>query len=182
VTANRRTAQAQLLDAMLELLGRQIRMLQGDRRERDEPIRVRRHPFRQPVVLDLHDPPREVAIGGVPPIPVDRQRLYVDALLIRICRRAVRAPGSPPPPALRQRRVLDDLATSTTQWQCTSITLIRFPRWTPRGAAARAPDRAPPPDPSHRCPPVDGLQECLRSMGTPGEVQSSKYKYFKVQK
>src|SRR5918993_3221216 len=40
------------------------------------------HPFRQSVVLRLHDPPRQLAIGGVPPEAVDGERLYVDPLLI----------------------------------------------------------------------------------------------------
>ena len=71
VTADRRAAQSQLLDAVLQLLGRQIGMLQGDRRERDKAIRMSGHPLGEPFVLDLHDPAREVAIGRVPPVAVD---------------------------------------------------------------------------------------------------------------
>ena len=45
VAADRRAAQPELLDAVIELLGRQIRELQRHRRQRDEPILVIGHPL-----------------------------------------------------------------------------------------------------------------------------------------
>ena len=57
-------------------------MLQRNGRQRDESIRMRGHPLRQPLVLGADDGPRQVTVGGIPPVPVDRQRLDVDALLV----------------------------------------------------------------------------------------------------
>ena len=51
VPADRGAAQAEPLDAVLELLGRQIGMLQRHRRERDEAIGMCRHPLGQSLVL-----------------------------------------------------------------------------------------------------------------------------------
>ena len=82
MAANRRAAQAKALHRVLQLLGGEIGMLQCDRGKGDEAIGMRRHPFRQPLVLRLHDPFREIALRGVPPVAVDAQRLDVDALLI----------------------------------------------------------------------------------------------------
>ena len=82
MAADRGTAQPEPLDAVLELLSRQIRMLQRDRRERDEAIRMSGHPLGQPLVLDLHDPAREVAIGCVPPVAIDTERLNIEPLLV----------------------------------------------------------------------------------------------------
>ena len=82
VAANRGAAQPQPLDAVLQLLSREIGMLQRDRRERDKAIRVGSHPLREPFVLDLHDPAREVTIGGVPPVAIDAERLDVEPLFV----------------------------------------------------------------------------------------------------
>jgi len=82
VAADGGAAQPQPLDGILQLLGRQIGMLQRDRRERDKTIRMRHNPLREPFVLDLHDPAREVAIGLIPPVAIDAQRLNVETLLV----------------------------------------------------------------------------------------------------
>ena len=110
VPADRGAAQAEPLDPVLELLGRQIGMLQGDRRHRDEAIGVCRHPLRESLVLRPHDPAREVAIGRVPPVAVDAQRLDVDALLIHDLQ-TLRAEDVRPGTAAHacQRRALDDV-------------------------------------------------------------------------
>ena len=60
VAADRGAAQPQPLHAVLELLGGQLGMLQRDRRHRDEPIGVLRHPLGEPLVLRSHDPSRQV--------------------------------------------------------------------------------------------------------------------------
>src|SRR5206468_7978300 len=82
VTADRRAAQTKPLDRIVKLFSRQIRMLQRDGRKRDEAIRMRGHPCREPLVLDLDDAAREIAIGGVPPVAVDAERLHVEPLLV----------------------------------------------------------------------------------------------------
>src|SRR6185295_11661769 len=61
---------------------REVRMLERHRRERDKAIRVSGYPLGQPFVLDLHDTAREVAIGRVPPVAVDAERLHVEPLLV----------------------------------------------------------------------------------------------------
>ena len=66
----------------MELLGRQVGMLQGDRRQRDKSVGVCRHPLREPFVLREHDLGRQRALGRIPPVTVDAERLHVDALLI----------------------------------------------------------------------------------------------------
>ena len=82
VPADRGAAQAETLDAILQLFGGQLGMLQRDRRRRDKPIGMRRHPLREPLVLRETILRARSAIRGVPPEVVDGQRLHVDALLI----------------------------------------------------------------------------------------------------
>ena len=72
-------AQPQLLDGFLELLDRQIGMLQRHRRQPDEAIRVGRAPLRELLVLNRDDPARQIAVGAVPPAALMAQRLHVDA-------------------------------------------------------------------------------------------------------
>ena len=82
VPANRGAAQAEAPDAVLELLGGQLGMLQGHRRRRDEAVGMRRHPSGQSLVLRPHDPAGQLEIGRVPPEAVDGQRLDVDTLVV----------------------------------------------------------------------------------------------------
>jgi hypothetical protein len=59
----------------------------------------------------LNDAARELAIGGVvPPEPVDRERLYVNALLIHQLK-TLRSENLVPPasPGFRKRRPFDDV-------------------------------------------------------------------------
>ena len=74
-------AQPEPLDSVFQLLGRQIGKLQRHRREPDEPIRMRRAPRGELLVLDGHDLARELAFGRVPE-RVDAQDLHVDPLLV----------------------------------------------------------------------------------------------------
>src|SRR4030095_6278141 len=80
VAADGGAAKAEPLDAVLELLGRKIGVLQRNRRHRHETIRVSRHPLGQSFVLRANDAARALAIGRlIPPEPVDRQSLNIDA-------------------------------------------------------------------------------------------------------
>ena len=125
VSADRGAAQAEPLDAVLELLGGEIGILQRDRRERDEAIGMRRDPLREPLVLRPDDPPRQIAIGGVPPEAVDGQRLHVDALLIHDLQPLRARAGCSRPAALFASGVpLTMSATGITQCAWMSITRI----------------------------------------------------------
>ena len=107
VSADRGGAQAQTLDAILELLRGEVGELQRARRHGHEPVRILRDELRQPLVLRPDDPIREVPVLDlVPPEPVDAERLDVDALLVDQ-RDAVRA-ERPAPALLRPFRALDD--------------------------------------------------------------------------
>jgi hypothetical protein len=81
VAADGGAAQAVLLDAFFELFSGELGMLQGDRRERDEAVGIRRARFGELLVLDLTDPLREIAVRVVP-ARVDAERFDVDALLV----------------------------------------------------------------------------------------------------
>jgi hypothetical protein len=74
-------AQAVLLDALLELLDREVRMLQRHRREGNEPIGLGGADLRERLVLKLDELARDVPVRRVP-VGVDAERLDVDALLV----------------------------------------------------------------------------------------------------
>ena len=57
-------------------------MLQGYRRQADEPVRLRRADFGKLIVLQLYDLAGEVGFGLVPKDRVEAQRFDIDALLI----------------------------------------------------------------------------------------------------
>jgi hypothetical protein len=101
-------AQPELLDAVIELLGGQIRELQRHRAQRHEAILVIPHPSREPFVLRADDAAGEGAILHFPPpVAVDRQHLDVDPLAVDE-RNAVRAERASAGLSL-ERRPLDDL-------------------------------------------------------------------------
>ena len=101
-----------LLDGFVQLLGRQIRMLQRDRRQPDEAIRMRRTPGRQFFVLQRDDLAGQVAIRPVPP-RVDADRLNIDALLVHVPQTLGSQDEIPAAEQVlegaRERRVLDDV-------------------------------------------------------------------------
>src|SRR5438094_3324991 len=68
-------AQAVLLDALFQLLGGEVWVLERHRRERDEAFGVRGAGFRQLFVLDPDQLARDVAVGPVP-VRVDAQGLH----------------------------------------------------------------------------------------------------------
>src|SRR5262245_18708679 len=111
VAADRRAAQAETFDAVLELLRREIGKLQRDRGHGDESIRMRLDPLREALVLRLHDLLREIAIGLVPPETVDGERLHVDAGLVheRQTLRSEELVAAAATGGLGERRVLDNL-------------------------------------------------------------------------
>jgi hypothetical protein len=80
VAADGHPAEPQTLHAVFELLGGEVGMLQSHRRHRNEAIGMCGHPLGQPLVLRPHDRARQVAVGTVPPVGVDRQGLHVHAL------------------------------------------------------------------------------------------------------
>src|SRR5205823_3192852 len=69
-------AQPVLLDALLELLGGEVGVLERHRREGDEALGVRGARLGELLVLDLDDLPRQVAVRLVP-VRVDAERLDV---------------------------------------------------------------------------------------------------------
>ena len=74
-------AQAVALDALLELLGGEVRMLQRHARERDEPVGLGRADLGQRLVLDPDQLRRDVPVRRVP-VGIDAERLHVDALRV----------------------------------------------------------------------------------------------------
>ena len=76
-------AEPELLHAVDELLHRQVRELEGHRREGDEAVRVPRAELGEPLVLDLDHPGDDVALGAVPR-GVDAERLHVDTLRVHL--------------------------------------------------------------------------------------------------
>ena len=102
---------AQALDAVLELLrppGRDTAA--SSDASADEAVGVRATPLREPLVLRLDDPIREVAVGdAVPPEAVDAQRLDVDALLVDELEAVLaQHPGAATAGLFLERRALDD--------------------------------------------------------------------------
>ena len=71
------TAHTLLLHRDFQFLHRQLRVLQGQRRERREPVRLGGAEFGQFLVLNLDDLRRQIAVLVVPE-GVDRQDLHVD--------------------------------------------------------------------------------------------------------
>jgi len=76
------SAQSELLDRVVELLGGEVRVLQGHRRQADKTVRLCGADFGELLVLQLDDLPGEVGLGLVPEDRVEAQRLDVDALPI----------------------------------------------------------------------------------------------------
>jgi hypothetical protein len=111
VAADRGAAQSHLGDRRLELLRRQVRMLDRDGRQRDEAIRVGGDDLLQPLVLRLDDARGEVAVGGVPPVAVDREDLHVGPDLVHPldARRSDDLVAAAARALLLERRALDDL-------------------------------------------------------------------------
>ena len=81
VRADRAAAQAEFLHAFLELLGGEIRVLQGHGGKGDEALRPGCAQLGELLVLDLDERSREIALGLVP-VGIDAERLDVDALLV----------------------------------------------------------------------------------------------------
>src|SRR5262249_37872458 len=84
-SADVRTAQAVLLDALLELLGCQIGKLECHRRESHEPVWVGSTCFGEFLVLDCDDLFGEVAVCDFIPVGIDAESLHVNPLLIHGC-------------------------------------------------------------------------------------------------
>ena len=78
---DRHAAQAQLLDAVFELLHGQIGMLHRDGGEGDEAVRMRCDELGEFLVLQLDQLVGDVALGVIPE-RIDADRLHVDALLV----------------------------------------------------------------------------------------------------
>ena len=96
--------EAELLHGVLDLLGRQLGMLQGGRGEGDEAVGVGGAELDQRLVLDPDQFGRDVAFGLVP-VGIDAQRLDVDALGVH--RRDPRA-GIVHQQARRLQRLLEE--------------------------------------------------------------------------
>src|SRR6266567_415369 len=74
-------AQPVLLDSFLQLLGREVRVLESDRGEGHEALGVRRARLGELLVLGPDELAREIAVRPVP-VGIDAERLHVDALLV----------------------------------------------------------------------------------------------------
>jgi hypothetical protein len=79
--ADRHATQAELLDAVFELLHREVGMLHGDRGEGDEAVGMLGNQRGKLLVLQLDDRFGLVTLGVIPE-RIDADRLHVDALLI----------------------------------------------------------------------------------------------------
>jgi hypothetical protein len=110
VPADRHAFQTKTVHAVFELFAGEVRMLQRHRRHRHETIGVGSHPLREALVLGQHNAAGQVAIGRVPPVAVDAERLDVEPLPIHLLD-ALRAEDVVAAPAavLLERRALHDL-------------------------------------------------------------------------
>src|SRR5882672_10163180 len=81
VRADRAAAQAEFLHALLELLGGEIRVLQGHGGKGDEALGPGCAQLGELLVLQPDERSREIALGLVP-AGIDAERLDVDALLV----------------------------------------------------------------------------------------------------
>jgi formylglycine-generating enzyme required for sulfatase activity len=102
--ADREAAQPQCPDPVLELLDREVGMLQGYRRKGDKAVGCRRAELGELLVLDPDQLGRRVALGAIPK-GVDAERLDVDPLDVHL-RDAVGDVGPQQP--RRLQRVVDD--------------------------------------------------------------------------
>src|SRR5437773_1971479 len=75
--------QSQLSDCLVQLIGRQIRVLQRDRGHSYKSIRMLSTPLRKFFILELNQVASQRAVRRVPP-GVDIDRLIVDALRVHI--------------------------------------------------------------------------------------------------
>src|SRR6202023_1024187 len=80
--ADQRAAQSELPDRNFELLGGEIRVLQGNRRQADEAVRLCRADVGELLILQLDDLTGEVGLGLGPKARVEAEGLEADALLI----------------------------------------------------------------------------------------------------
>src|SRR6266850_6327369 len=83
VTRDSDTPQSQFLYRRIQLLGGQIGMLQGDRRQTDKPVGMSRTPLRELLILDVDNPAGEVAVWVIPPASLMRQNLNIDTGFIQ---------------------------------------------------------------------------------------------------
>ncbi len=72
----------QLVDRILHLLGRELRILQRRRCHGDESIGVRYTPLGQAFIVCPNDRADEIPVRRVPPLVVDGQRRDIDASLV----------------------------------------------------------------------------------------------------
>ena len=80
--ADQRAAHAEPLDRILQLLGGEIGIGERDRGEADKAVRRLAADLGDLLVLQFDDLRLEVALGLVPEIRIDAQRLDIDALLV----------------------------------------------------------------------------------------------------
>src|ERR1700720_1579992 len=80
--ADQRAAHAETLDRILQLLGGEIGVCQRHRGEADEAVRRLAADLGELLVLQFDDLRGELALGIVPEIRIDAERLDVDALLV----------------------------------------------------------------------------------------------------
>src|SRR5207247_4086104 len=71
----------QLLDGFIQLFGGHLRMLQGNRCQSNEPIRMRIAPGGEPFILHLDDLPGQVRVCFIPPTALMAEHLNIDSLL-----------------------------------------------------------------------------------------------------
>src|SRR5437660_3235969 len=79
---DRRAAQPELLHRLLELLRSEIRVLERDARKGHQAVAMLRAELGEPLVLQLDDLGRQVALEAVPG-RIDAERLQIDALRIQ---------------------------------------------------------------------------------------------------
>src|SRR5215472_10384109 len=80
--ADQRAAQSEVFDGIFELRGGELRVLQGNRRQAGESVRLRCANFGELLVLQLDDLVGEIGFGLGPKDRIEAERLDVDALLI----------------------------------------------------------------------------------------------------
>jgi len=121
--ADQRATQSEVFDSIFELRGGELRVLQGNRRQAGEPVRLRRANFGELLVLQLDDLVGEIGFGLVP-----KDRIGLSASMSMPCSSiALMRSGETTSPGVWTFNPIRALVSGKWQWACMSTVRTRFP-------------------------------------------------------